>query len=204
VVISRLQELCSSLLTLGTECCHKRTNIEASKCLAGLINRIKDDNKVEEEIRKCLQKLDPLLEAGRSEDEKWRATIVLIWITKALLIRAHSFGVQLLEKKKISRKLHGKVESALEDLSYTCGSVFSDLEDEEMRGVFYSVFVKASLDCSQPTEKPWYAAGFEDICFFCGVEDDLNTNPESYPLCEECKKPRKPEKRSSRKKFKKT
>ena len=110
----------------------------------------------------------------------------------------------LYSKKKISRKLHGKVESALEDLSYTCGSVFSDLEDEEMRGVFDSVFVKASLDCSQPTEKPWYAAGFEDICFFCGVEDDLNTNPESYPLCEECKKTRKPEKRSSRKKFKKT
>ncbi|CAB4000678.1 Hypothetical predicted protein [Paramuricea clavata] len=106
----------------------------------------------------------------------------------------------LYSKKKISRKLHGKVESALEDLSYTCGSVFSDLEDEEMRGGFDSVFVKASLDCSQPTEKPWYAAGFEDICFFCGVEDDLNTNPESYPLCEECKKTRKPEKRSSRKK----
>jgi hypothetical protein len=36
---------------------------------------------VEEEIKNCLQKLNPLLEVGRSEDEKWRAAIVLIWVS---------------------------------------------------------------------------------------------------------------------------
>ncbi len=39
------------------------------------------DNQIEEEINKCLQKLDPLLEVDRDEDEKWRATIVLIWVS---------------------------------------------------------------------------------------------------------------------------
>ncbi len=83
--------------------------------------------------------------------------------------------------------------------SYTCGSVFSDLEDEKLGSVFESVFVKASLDCSQPIEKPWYAAGFEDICFFCGNEENLSTDPERYPICDECKKSHKAEMRLSRK-----
>lgn len=39
------------------------------------------DEKVEDEVRKCVQTLDPLLEKDRKEDEKWRATIVLIWVS---------------------------------------------------------------------------------------------------------------------------
>lgn len=40
------------------------------------------DNKVEEEITKCLETFDPMLQRDRSEDEKWRATIVLIWVRR--------------------------------------------------------------------------------------------------------------------------
>ena len=37
----------------------------------------------------------------------------------------------LYSQRKISRKMHKKIQNTLDDLSYTCGSVFSDLEDEE-------------------------------------------------------------------------
>jgi hypothetical protein len=40
------------------------------------------DNQVEEETGKCLQTLDPLLEVDRDEEEKWRATIALIWVSR--------------------------------------------------------------------------------------------------------------------------
>jgi hypothetical protein len=40
------------------------------------------DNQVEEETRKCLQTLDPSLEVDRDGEEKWRATIALIWVSR--------------------------------------------------------------------------------------------------------------------------
>ncbi|XP_046850704.1 MMS19 nucleotide excision repair protein homolog isoform X2 [Xenia sp. Carnegie-2017] len=94
----RTPELYSRLLNVTVECRHRLTNVEASKCLAGLINRIQDENEVDVEVGKCLEKLDPLLEKDRTEDEKWRATISLIWISKALLIRGHNLGLKLVDK----------------------------------------------------------------------------------------------------------
>ena len=40
------------------------------------------DNQVEEETGKCLQTLDPSFEVDRDEEEKWRATIALIWVSR--------------------------------------------------------------------------------------------------------------------------
>ena len=56
----------------------KKNNLEKKSCIYFITNL---DNQIEEEINKCLQKLDPLLVVDRDEDEKWRATIVLIWVS---------------------------------------------------------------------------------------------------------------------------
>ena len=42
---------------------------------------VNEDGKVEEVMKECLRNLDPLLQQVTEKDQKWRATIVLIWVS---------------------------------------------------------------------------------------------------------------------------
>ena len=50
------------------------------------------------------------------------------------------------------------IGKAIENLEYTCGSTFADIECDD-HSVLRSVFVKANLTCNTPTEIPYYTAG---------------------------------------------
>ena len=72
------------------------------------------------------------------------------------------------------------------DLDYTCGSSFADIPTEE-GNILQSVFVKASLSCSQPIEVPYYTAGHVDVCIHCGLPSELVYDEGCYPACTACK-----------------
>lgn len=83
----------------------------------------------------------------------------------------------------------------LEDIQYSCGCTFDDLEIDDDKHVLKSVFVKKNLTCSCNIEITYFSAGFEEICYYCG-SDDLHTDEDGndpdeakkfYPLCTECK-----------------
>ena len=80
-----------------------------------------------------------------------------------------------------------QLERELERLPYSCGSYFQDIEDRGEGNVFDIVFVNDKLTCQSPIEVAYYAVQDDPLCFFCGSEDDLQTPPGCFPLCNNCK-----------------
>lgn len=74
----------------------------------------------------------------------------------------------------------GKTEQLIEDLDYTCGSIFADIEADE-DSVLNSVYVKANLTCNSPIEIPYYTAGNAPICYHCGDENELQEKEKDHP-----------------------
>ena len=84
-----------------------------------------------------------------------------------------------------SHKLNGedllKLEELLEDVRYSCGSSFNDMDSE----IGVNVYVRADLNCASTIEIPYYSAKYEDICINCGSIDNLELSEhlEHYPRC---------------------
>ena len=91
----------------------------------------------------------------------------------------------LYAKQSLKQQQRQDLERYLDDLSYTCGSTFNDVECEE-DSILKSVYVKENLTCESPIELPYYSAGNDPICYYCGGQDELSTNPDYYPLCTFC------------------
>ena len=73
-----------------------------------------------------------------------------------------------------------ELEQLIEDLDYTCGSVFADIEADK-DSVLDSIYVKANLTCNSPIGIPHYTAGTAAICYHCG--DELQENENNHPIC---------------------
>uniref|UniRef100_UPI00358E3615 uncharacterized protein n=1 Tax=Myxine glutinosa TaxID=7769 RepID=UPI00358E3615 len=84
------------------------------------------------------------------------------------------------------------------NIYYMCSN-FADLQETNEANVFNNVYAKANLTCNDATGKPYYTAGYEDVCYFCGCVEELSTTDESYPICSTCSKGRTAEKRPTRK-----
>ena len=91
----------------------------------------------------------------------------------------------LYSKHSLKKDQREELEFLIEDLDYTCGSIFADIEPEE-DSVLNSIFVKANLSCSSPIEVPYYTAGNDPICYQCGSESELCEKPTDYPICSSC------------------
>lgn len=82
------------------------------------------------------------------------------------------------------------LQSILDDVSYTCGTTFDDLD---LPGRLTNVFVK-DHSCADSIENLYYSCGFEPICFRCAseeVEDSDQTLPQRNhmdPVCRPKKK----------------
>ena len=63
------------------------------------------------------------------------------------------------------------LQSILDDISYTCGTTFDDLE---LPGRLTNVFVK-DHNCADSIEKLYYSCGFEPICVHCASEEVEDT-----------------------------
>ena len=69
-------------------------------------------------------------------------------------------------KHKLSVQETSDLQTILDDISYTCGTTFDDLE---LPGRLVNVFVK-DHSCSDGIEKLYYSCGFEPICIHCASE----------------------------------
>ena len=73
----------------------------------------------------------------------------------------------------LKRDQKEELGNLMEDLKYTCGSVYADNEAEN-DSVLRLVFAKANLTCNFPTEIKYYKAGNDPICYYCGTENSLS------------------------------
>ena len=78
-----------------------------------------------------------------------------------------------------------ELENILENISYVCGSTFSEIERDE-ESVLNEVYVKANVMCNCPIEIPYFSAWYEPICYFCGSENGLEDQCDCYPFCIAC------------------
>ncbi|CAB4019160.1 Hypothetical predicted protein [Paramuricea clavata] len=85
-------------------------------------------------------------------------------------------------KKNQKREL----ESELDNIAYSCGSCFQDIEDYQ-GGIFEHVYVNDKLTCASPMETPYYVTFSDPLCYYCGSEHDLTSTPKTYPICGACK-----------------
>ena len=69
----------------------------------------------------------------------------------------------------------------LDDISYTCGVSFSDLD---LPGRLKNVCVR-NHKCGDSIEKLYYSCRFEPICIKCSSED-VQSNTNFFPLCVHC------------------
>ena len=101
----------------------------------------------------------------------------------------------LYSKQSLKLQQRRELEAYLDDLSYTCGSTFADVDSAE-DCVLRSIYIKQNLTCESPTEIPYYSAGNEPICYYCGSQYELSENPDYYPLCISCNGKEKVHKRT--------
>ena len=95
---------------------------------------------------------------------------------------------------KLNRQEIVTLTKCLDDVSYTCGVLFSDLN---LPGRLKAVFVKDHA-CVDPIEKLYYSCGFEPICCYCATTD-ISNDLINFPMCTECKEEQKPIKRPNTK-----
>ena len=75
----------------------------------------------------------------------------------------------------------------MEDLTYTCGA---QLQDLDLSGKLAEVYIR-DMRCYDPIEKLYYSTGkYEEICIYCGGEENLTSKEGAYPQCIDCSKKR--------------
>ena len=87
-------------------------------------------------------------------------------------------------KKKLDPQSITLLEKILNDVVYTCGTTFDELE---LPTSLKTVCVKTH-HCFDPMEKLYYSCSiFTPICYYCGKDIPIDTvSPEVYPVCSEC------------------
>lgn len=90
----------------------------------------------------------------------------------------------LYSKRKLTPPEKQELQTLLEDVSYSCGATFQELDLPDSLSCVHIL----KNNCYDPVEPLYYVAGFDPICAYCGCEEvqDLSTS-ESYPMCDCCK-----------------
>ena len=91
----------------------------------------------------------------------------------------------IFSKNKLSAQSRVDLANLLEDISYSCGATFDDIDLPQS---LKSICIK-SHKCYDPMEKLYYSAGFEPICMYCAALCD-GSDQNYYPQCGDCTKPR--------------
>ena len=69
--------------------------------------------------------------------------------------------------------------SAMDVLTYPCGTSFTELNDDsgsqDSDSIYSVVYVRKNLNCQRPVDVTYYSAGYSDIyCRHWGSDDILN------------------------------
>ena len=85
-------------------------------------------------------------------------------------------------KYKLTTAERATLNQALEELTFTCGAVLSDLEGEEcLEGE--QAFVRG-LHCYEPLEKLHYSVGsYGHICYLLLLSENISQKQDCYPQC---------------------
>ena len=84
---------------------------------------------------------------------------------------------------KLQTVVCDRVASELENLSYSCGSLFADINVDETNDV---VNVRGNINCKSPIEVPYYSGGHELTCYHCGTTEDIGSKENHFPVCSVC------------------
>ncbi|XP_066278817.1 MMS19 nucleotide excision repair protein homolog [Branchiostoma lanceolatum] len=94
VDIPSKSELAKKLLMLSCASDHEPTSLAATKCLSGIVNKWELGKALEMFLQETGGQLEEMLRKTVDEKGRYRAVAVLVWLTKALVIRGHPSGSQ--------------------------------------------------------------------------------------------------------------
>uniref|UniRef100_A0A8D0GZM9 MMS19 nucleotide excision repair protein n=1 Tax=Sphenodon punctatus TaxID=8508 RepID=A0A8D0GZM9_SPHPU len=95
VPIPQLDRLLHELLALSCSCDCPFTATAAAKCFAGLVNKHPPGSQLDELLEAAVNRLEPDLAEG---PHRHQALALLLWVTKALLLRYHPLSARLTDK----------------------------------------------------------------------------------------------------------
>ena len=88
--------------------------------------------------------------------------------------------------RKISASEKRLLESALDGLSFSCGSPLQEA-DLELPEQLLSVIFITDLQCNDPVKALYYSADYTDARVHCSKDiETTETPPEYFPQCEDC------------------
>ncbi|XP_064370173.1 MMS19 nucleotide excision repair protein homolog isoform X2 [Dromaius novaehollandiae] len=95
VVIPQQERLLRELLALSCSCNCPFTATTAAKCFAGLVNKHPAGQQLDEILQLAVNRLEPSLAEG---PHRTQALTLLLWVTKALVLRYHPLSSRLTDK----------------------------------------------------------------------------------------------------------
>ncbi|NWH75754.1 MMS19 protein, partial [Piaya cayana] len=95
VVIPQQERLLRELLALTCSCNCPFTATTAAKCFAGLVNKHPAGQQLDEILQLAVNTLEPSLAEG---PRRMQALTLLLWVTKALVLRYHPLSSRLTDK----------------------------------------------------------------------------------------------------------
>ena len=90
----------------------------------------------------------------------------------------------LYSKSVVKRNQKTELEILLEDIHYVCGNTLTEIDCDN--AILDGIYARINLSCTTPIEIPYYSAGNDPICYFCGTEDGLRDQCDTYPICILC------------------
>ncbi|NXN23852.1 MMS19 protein, partial [Nycticryphes semicollaris] len=95
VAIPQQERLLRELLALSCSCNCPFTATTAAKCFAGLVNKHLAGQQLDEILQLAVNRLEPSLAEG---SRRTQALTLLLWVTKALVLRYHPLSSRLTDK----------------------------------------------------------------------------------------------------------
>lgn len=93
---------------------------------------------------------------------------------------------------KLSQQEMATIERIKQLFQYTCGSSLQELKTADNRtpqvnALLDKCFIRANLTCEMSLEVPYFSSGcFRDLCFYCGGDNELQSEAGAYPICPDC------------------
>ena len=83
------------------------------------------------------------------------------------------------------------LQQLLDLFEYSCGGSLQELkspDDCPENELLEKVYVRANITCTSAVEIPYFSVGcFKDVCYNCGIVNNIDRQDGQYPSCPECR-----------------